>query len=212
MALVNSDLFLVQDATTKTNYKVSFENLANQIDTDVNLDGRVAVSGDNMTGNLTLGTDRIVLNADGGQGSFKGNVEVGDFSNDQGILLNKDGYIDCNRGSVTHSIYRGKLNGSVTINLLASGNATFEGDVTANSFAGDGSGLTNLPVEPGLWVEADNNLSPITAGRNLISVADITASGNISAVDANFTGDVGGANANFTGTLEALSIDGGTYT
>jgi hypothetical protein len=200
MALVNSDLFLVQDAVTKTNYKVSFQNLASQIDTDVNLDGRVAVSGDNMTGNLTLGTNRIILNADGGQGSFKGNVEVGDFSNDQGILLNKDGYIDCNRGAVSHSIYRGKLNGSVTINLLASGNATFVGDVTANAFAGDGSALTNLPVEPGLWVENGNDLSPIRAGNNLTSIADITLSG-----------DLAGVNGVFSGTLEADSVDGGTY-
>ena len=31
MALVNSDLFLVQDSVTKTNYKVNFENLIAKI-------------------------------------------------------------------------------------------------------------------------------------------------------------------------------------
>jgi len=66
MALVNSDLFLLQDAVSKTNYKVSFQNIKNQIEIDVDLDAVVAVAGDNMTGNLTLGTNKIVLNVDGG--------------------------------------------------------------------------------------------------------------------------------------------------
>ena len=101
---------------------------------------------------------------------------------------------------------------SERIRFNADGSAVFLGDITANAFAGDGSALTNLPVEPGLWVEDGNNLSPITSGRNLTSVADITLSGNILA-SGNITasGDLAAVNAVFSGTLEALSVDGGTY-
>jgi hypothetical protein len=212
MALVNSDLFLVQDSVTKTNYKVSFQNLADQIDTDVNLDGRVAVSGDNMTGNLTLGTTNIVLNVDGSA----------TFATDK-IKLNTAGTLELWRPSTNGS---DKLQSwasnigniqSERIRFNADGSALYLGDVTANAFVGDGSALTNLPVEPGLWEENGNNLSPITAGRNLTSVNDITAAGDLSVTgditgtDITGTGDISAVNASFTGTLEAASIDGGTY-
>ena len=36
----------------------------------------VEVAGDNMTGNLTLGTDKITLNADG-SAEYVGNIQVG---------------------------------------------------------------------------------------------------------------------------------------
>ena len=207
MALVNSDLFLVQDAVTKTNYKVSFQNLANQIDTDVNLDGRVAVSGDNMTGNLTLGTTKIVLNVDGGAKFAEDRVDVFSF----GVI---ETWRKTNNAADKLRSWHSNITGSRAerIRFNADGSAVFLGDITANAFAGDGSALTNLPVEPGLWVEDGNNLSPITSGRNLTSVADITLSGNISA-SGNITasGDLAAVNAVFSGTLEALSVDGGTY-
>jgi hypothetical protein len=92
MALVNTDLFLVQDGTTKSNYKISFGNFLEAIDTDINLDGRVAVAGDNMTGDLTLGTDKIKLNATNGSAEFGGNVTAsttGDSDNQ--VLLDSRG-------------------------------------------------------------------------------------------------------------------------
>ena len=212
MALVNSDLFLVQDSVTKTNYKVTFQNLAEQIDTDVNLDGRVAVSGDNMTGNLTLGTTQIILDIDGSA----------TFASDK-IKLNTAGTIELWRKSTngpdklqSWASNVGNVN-SERIRFNADGSALYLGDITANAFVGDGSGLTNLSIEPGLWEETGNNLSPITAGRNLTSVNDITASGELSvtgditATDITGTGDISAVNAVFTGTLEAASIDGGTY-
>ena len=207
MALVNSDLFLVQDSVTKTNYKVSFENLANQIDTDVNLDGRVAVSGDNMTGNLTLGTTNIVLNVDGGATFGEDRVSIFSF----GVIETwRKSNNDADKLHSWHSNVTGIRAERIRFN--ADGSAIFQGDITANAFAGDGSALTNLPVEPGLWVEDGNNLSPITEGRNLTSVADITLSGNILASgDITASGDLAAVNAVFSGTLEALSVDGGTY-
>ena len=207
MALVNSDLFLVQDSVTKTNYKVSFENLANQIDTDVNLDGRVAVSGDNMTGNLTLGTTNIVLNVDGGATFGEDRVSIFSF----GVI---ETWRKTNNNADKLHSWHSNVTGirAERIRFNADGSAIFEGDITANAFAGDGSALTNLPVEPGLWVEDGNNLSPITEGRNLTSVADITLSGNILASgDITASGDLAAVNAVFSGTLEALSVDGGTY-
>ena len=218
MALVNSDLFLVQDASTKTNYKVTFQTLADQIDTDVNLDGRVAVAGDDMTGNLTLGTDKIVLNASDGSAAFA--VDRIAFAS-TGVITT---WRKSNNGPDILQYWKSNVGAGnrTQVSFSADGSADFNGDITANAFVGDGSALTNLPVEPGLWVESGNDLSPITANQNLTSITDITASGdvsavggsfsgNISAVDGTYSGDISGANAVFTGTLEADSIDGGTY-
>ena len=206
MALVNSDLFLVQDAVSKTNYKVSFQNLSDQIDTSVNLDTVVAIAGDNMTGNLTLGTNKIVLNVDGG--ALFGEDRVTVFS--YGVI---ETWRKTSNGPDKLHSWHSNVDGSRVerIRFNANGSGDFVGDITANAFAGDGSALTNLPVEPGLWVEAGNALSPITAGRDLTSVKDITATGNIGANNITASGDIGAVNAVFTGTLEALSIDGGTY-
>ncbi len=44
----------------------------------------VEVAGDNMTGNLTLGTDKITLNADG-SAAFAGNITCTD--NSKGLIL-----------------------------------------------------------------------------------------------------------------------------
>ena len=50
MALVDTDLFLVQDATTKTNYKVQFTNLRNDLAATIDLDAvYVRNDGDNIT-------------------------------------------------------------------------------------------------------------------------------------------------------------------
>ena len=71
-----------------------------------------------------------------GELTVKGDAEVGNFAT-QGIKLVKDGYIDCNRQAANHSIYRGKLNGTVNIDLHANGDATFNGDLVAATLTGD---------------------------------------------------------------------------
>lgn len=75
------------------------------------------------------------------------------------------------------------------------GDANFTGDVTADAFFGDGSGLTNLPVVNGLWIQSGNDISPIASNSDLTGITDITISGNFVA----------------TGTIDGESIDGGTW-
>jgi hypothetical protein len=199
MALVDSDLFLIQDAVTKANYKLSFENLTREIALDIDLDTvYVEVDGDNMTGDLTLGpvgTPTITLAATLGNGTFSGTLFAeyaqiseringsnglfiyGDVSSPTGIELEADGDI----------VIGGKL--------TVQGDANFD-NAYANFFIGDGSQLTNLPVAAGLWEQNGNNLSPIAANSDLTGITDITIAGNFVA----------------TGTIEGESIDGGTYT
>jgi len=194
MALVESDLFLVQDATTKTNYKVTLGSLATTVADEISYDNiYVNDSGDNMTGDLTLGptgTVKITLSASTGDGNFTGTLYAnylrvantltgtggltiyGDTSSTKGLTINSDGSIDID------------------------GDLSVDGDVVANSFTGDGSGLTNLNVPTGVWQRSGDDLSPTIPGNNIIDVTDITIGGNLVA----------------TGTLEAASIDGGTYT
>lgn len=156
MALLDTDLFLVQDASTKTNYKVSFDKLTDKIASDIDLDTRyVQDAGDNMTGDLTLGPEGsplITLDAENGRGTFEevyadyaritnridgasGLVIAGDPSAPSGIELQSSGKViiasDLDIG--------GELN--VTGDITAK-------DITADSFTGDGSGLTNLPLPP----------------------------------------------------------------
>jgi hypothetical protein len=219
MALVNTDLFLVQDASTKTNYRISYANLAADISADIvdDIDFKteyVNINGDNMTGDLTLGpvgTTNITFNAATGNGTFTGTVYA-DYVKAGTSVLGFGGLLLYGDTSSTLGIEL-KTNGDVNFGA----DADFVGDVTASAFIGDGSGLTNLPVMPTFWVESGNNLSPITSGRNLTNISDITisgdfqASGNLDAVDITAAGDISGVNAVFTGTLEAASIDGGTY-
>jgi len=151
MALVNSDLFLVQDAATKTNYKISFQNLANEIDTDINLDGRVAVSGDNMTGSLTLGTTKIVLNVDGGATFAEDRVKVFSYG------------------------------------VIESWRKSDNADDKLRSWHSNVGGSRKEKIR-------------FAASGNILTTGSIGADGDINA-----------ANATFTGTVEAESIDGGTY-
>ena len=217
MALVNTDLFLVQDGSTKSNYKVSFENFFNQIDNEVNLDSRVAVAGDNMTGALTLGTTKIILNVDGGAKFGEDRITLlpsgvvetwRKTNNDPDKLQSWHSNVDGSRAEKIKFTADGAglFDGSLTAFSYTGGDATFTGDIVANdatfvdvsadlftgSFSGDGSQLTNLP---GLWEQTGDNLSPISVDTNLTNINDITIAGNFVA----------------TGTIEGESIDGGIY-
>lgn len=196
MALVDSDLFLVQDATTKANYKLSFENLTKEIALDIDLDTvYVEVDGDNMLGDLTLGPagdPKITLAAASGNATFDGDI----YANYARITTRIDGA----NGLLIHadpSTVNGielAANGDINIGgeLTVLGDATFgniQADLFTGAFSGDGSLLINLPIPPGLWEQTGNDLSPAAANSNLTSIVDITA----------------------TGTIEANKIDGGTY-
>ena len=107
--------------------------------------GAVAVIGDNMTGNLTLGTDKIVLNA-AGSGTFAGILKVDrgtSIPTAQAINVSQGGtqsFEVNNQGDVKIG---GSVPGSANIRLNESGSATFVGKVTATTF--DLEALPELP-------------------------------------------------------------------
>ena len=76
---------------------------------------------------------------------------------------------------------------STTGHITASGNARVIGGVTADSFVGDGSGLTNISTQAFTNITASGNVlssgsivhGNVSASGDLILGGDITASGNI---------------------------------
>ena len=70
MALQDTDNFIVGRGTTS--HKIKYKELKDSIITGGTSDTYVEVAGDNMTGNLTLGTDKIVLNTTGTIDTFYG--------------------------------------------------------------------------------------------------------------------------------------------
>jgi acetaldehyde dehydrogenase (acetylating) len=67
-------------------------------------------------------------------------------------------------------------------NLSAPGNINTSANVTANYFIGDGSQLTNLPVQPGTYSNADvANYLPTYSGNLTSLTGDVTTSANVQA-------------------------------
>ena len=71
MPLTNSDLLAIYREATSTAHKLTIDELK-----DFVADDFVKIAGDNMTGDLTLGTDKITLNA-AGSATFAGTVGIG---------------------------------------------------------------------------------------------------------------------------------------
>ncbi len=133
-------------------------------------------TGDNMTGNLTLGTDKITLNATDGSAYFKQVIQSMVTASDAGCF--QAGY----GGFVFASIYgdgRGAFSnvnvgataGVPNILLNSDGSASFTAKVTsASTVAGDGG--TTLTTKDyvdaaaggaGAWTQTGTNLYPTTA-------------------------------------------------
>jgi hypothetical protein len=122
-------------------------------------DGFVDVDGDNMTGDLTLGTDKITLDATNGSITAAGNVTTSSSifatggvqsgavstgsAGQAGVKLVNDGSIVTQR-SASGTCFEVYNSTSKTINLDSSGSASFVGKVTANSF--DIEALPALPA------------------------------------------------------------------
>ena len=77
MSLDSTDLLLVQDTVTTTLHKVTFANLSLDVKGAINYDEKyIQKTGDNMTGDLTLGTDKITLDGGTGAATFAGQVTL----------------------------------------------------------------------------------------------------------------------------------------
>ena len=109
----------------------------------------VDVTGDNMTGDLTLGTDKITLDATAGNATFAGgNQEItaagsarfGTYVDGTGVYINAPGYIEASRGDgLVGNVWEGKQNLTTTSAISSDGSASFSGrlNVTTLSTAGD---------------------------------------------------------------------------
>ena len=74
MALQDTDNFIVGRGSAS--HKIEYKELKDSIITGGTSDTYVEVAGDNMTGNLTLGTDKVVLNATSGAATFKADTTI----------------------------------------------------------------------------------------------------------------------------------------
>ena len=112
----------------------------------------VDYDGDNMTGDLTFNTDKIVLGATFGTGTFAGNIEIGgDVSSPTagGVEITGTGTVIANRIGNPNPVsyadcFVGRYNGVDTSEIKADGSATFTSTVTANIFESTGRNEINL--------------------------------------------------------------------
>ena len=88
-----------------------------------------------------LWSDPVATIKADGSAKFAGAVKIGEYdpgsSNEGGAYIFKQGAIYANRTEPNSSTYAGLLNGLTTFNILASGDATFVGDVITKSVTGD---------------------------------------------------------------------------
>ena len=146
----------------------------------------VDVSGDNMTGNLTLGTDKIVLNATSGAGTFANEIKVEGSSTPSGLYSGISRFGSLLIGTSSEAVGNARLaidsgNGNIT----SVGSATFAGRVTAgvlNStplmIAGtaDKGGYTTVFT---IRDSGNNNLFGIEANGDITSVGSAYFASNV---------------------------------
>ncbi len=99
----------------------------------------VNVSGDNMTGDLTLGTDKITLNATDGSAEFAGDLVIPDsgYRTSRGIKLYNTGIVQ-SVGVDISNVWMGfntsdGPTGVATSSILANGSARFDGNIQSTS-------------------------------------------------------------------------------
>ncbi len=114
-------------------------------------EGYVKISGDNMTGDLTLGTDKITLDAGTGSAEFAAGVGFGGQAltgsmTAEGARITENGVIQLRRdGSTVECISvfgNGSSSGEKNVAIFNDGSATFAGDVTFPR------GCVNGDIEP----------------------------------------------------------------
>ena len=121
----------------------------------------VNTTGDNMTGDLTLGTDKITLNATDGSITAAGNIisglEPGQGLND-GVKLGKTGCISLSRTDSTGNVFNVTTTGNANrlIQMTAGGTAYFAGDTGIGGTPGTAGGAA--PV-PNITLKADGSIN-----------------------------------------------------
>ena len=118
----------------------------------------VKVAGDNMIGDLTLGTDKITLDATSGSGTFAGQITAGDGSASQGtsgVGIGVPGYVSVSHSNRTSqnclAIYD-TTNAKEAFSVTGAGAGTFAGQVTGNQsfFSQPDAGYS------GMYIYGDN--------------------------------------------------------
>lgn len=90
-------------------------------------DGYVAKTGDNMTGDLTLGDgtdDKITLDATDGTATFAGDIEVGKYATN-GTTIFASGAVAVNRSGPGSTCFYALLDGAESATIKADGSAEF---------------------------------------------------------------------------------------
>lgn len=205
MALVDSDLFLVQDAATKVSYRLTYENLTQGIQSDINFDDKyVDVDGDNMTGILTLGPEgdiKITLDPTNGNGTFTGTV----FTD----VLEVETRIQGGEGL---KIYGGLL-APTFIEIDTSGNTTFGGDTTFNGDVDLNAEVTvagDITVNGKLYAESAQFETKIEGTNGLLIYSSPSVAKGV-AIDSEGNVDIAGE---LTVTGDALfgDVEGDLFT
>lgn len=147
MALVDTDLFLVQDATTKTNHKITFTSIRSELAATIDLDAvYVRNDGDNITGNLTLGQNSPVITLDASAGNITADGKV-TGQNAQFVRIDGFGGLD---------IYGDPVS-PLAISIDSSANVTLGRELTVESDSEFKSSVTVAnDVSLGLKLTANN--------------------------------------------------------
>lgn len=212
MALVDTDLFLVQDATTKTNYKLTFENLTLGLQSTIDLDNiYVRNDGDNITGDLTLGPTgdaKITFEAASGDINL-----VGTLYGQTGQFLKVEGYgglaihgdpvapqsigIDSNGVTTIYEPFIAEDDSEFKTNIEVVSNATVGGKLTANNAQIttkiDGTGglkiYSDPAVQKGIEIDAAGN---VNIDSDLIIKEDVEVKGDLTVLGDTVLADVTG--------------------
>jgi len=165
------------------------------------LDDRyVMANGDDMTGNLTLGTDKVVLNATSGNATLEGDLNTGTFSSGStttaGTNVLASGQINIQQASGSTGYFTRGFRGSTeTYYVKADGSASFTGNVQSGSNPDAGANEGALIRKNGRIQLASNQGS-----TSLWSGYTVGTSTTTSQILAD-------GSASFAG---AISVDGGT--
>ena len=151
----------------------------------------VNASGDNMTGNLTLGTNKVVLNASSGAGTFAGNVQSGsnpDAGANEGALIRKNGRIQLASNQGSTPLWSGYTVGTstATSQILADGSATFNSSIQSGEYAAGAAGS----------IQIFNN----TASAQAFKIGNTTNGSNI-AMKSDGSATFAGGTVSITGDL-----------